>query len=71
MRKACLLVMALAFTLQYPLAQDQDFSKVEMKVTKVNGNVYMPEMKSGKGQYFRGDELPSVLKAQLEPIKAQ
>jgi hypothetical protein len=31
----------------------------------------MPEMKSGKGQYFRGDELPSVLKAQLEPIKAQ
>jgi len=33
----------------------------------------MPEMKSGKGQYFRGDEVPSVLKAQLEPqpIKAQ
>ena len=27
----------------------------------------MPEMKSGKGQYFRGDEVPSVLKAQLEP----
>jgi hypothetical protein len=26
----------------------------------------MPEMKSGKGQYFRGDEVPSVLKAQLE-----
>jgi len=26
----------------------------------------MPEMKSGKGQYFRGDEIPSVLKAQLE-----
>jgi hypothetical protein len=33
----------------------------------------MPEMKTGKGQYFRGDEVPSVLKAQLEPqpIKAQ
>jgi hypothetical protein len=27
----------------------------------------MPEMKSGKGQYFRGDEVPGVLKAQLEP----
>jgi hypothetical protein len=26
----------------------------------------MPEMKSGKGQYFRGDEVPAVLKAKLE-----
>ena len=33
----------------------------------------MPEMKSGKGQYFRGDEVPGVLKAQLEAqaIKGQ
>jgi hypothetical protein len=26
----------------------------------------MPEMKSGKGQYFRGDEVPAVLKAKME-----
>jgi hypothetical protein len=26
----------------------------------------MPEMKGSKGQYFRGDEVPAVLKAQLE-----
>ena len=26
----------------------------------------MPEMKAGKGQYFRGDDLPPVLKAQVE-----
>jgi LysM repeat protein len=26
----------------------------------------MPEMKSGKGQYFRGDEVPAVLKAKLD-----
>jgi hypothetical protein len=27
--------------------------------------VAMPEMKAAKGQYFRGDELPAVLKADL------
>ena len=26
----------------------------------------MPEMKAGKGQYFRGDEMPAVLKAELQ-----
>ena len=26
----------------------------------------MPEMKAGKGQYFRGDEVPGVLKAELQ-----
>jgi hypothetical protein len=25
----------------------------------------MPEMKAAKGQYFRGDEVPPVLKAEL------
>jgi hypothetical protein len=25
----------------------------------------MPEMKEFKGQYFRGDEIPSVLKAEV------
>ncbi len=29
----------------------------------------MPEMKSGKGQYFRGDEVPAVLKAELNMMK--
>ena len=27
--------------------------------------VAMPEMKAAKGQYFRGDEMPAVLKAEL------
>jgi hypothetical protein len=27
----------------------------------------MPDMRAAKGQYFRGDELPSVLKAELNP----
>jgi hypothetical protein len=32
----------------------------------------MPEMKAGKGQYFRGDEVPPVLKAQLSaPLGAR
>jgi len=25
----------------------------------------MPEMKAAKGQYFRGDELPAMLKAEV------
>src|SRR6266496_1289066 len=28
----------------------------------------MPEMRAAKGQYFRGDEVPGVLKAQLEAL---
>ena len=68
MRKACLLVMALAFTLQYPLAQDQDFSKVEMKVTKVNGNVYMLEGAGGNIGASVGEDGIVIVDDQFAPL---
>lgn len=41
MRKLSLIVVAWLFTLALGPAQDQDFSKAQIKVTKVAGNVYM------------------------------
>ena len=41
MRKPSLRFAALLFTFTWAAAQDRDFSKVEIKVTKVAGNVYM------------------------------
>jgi cyclase len=41
MRKISLFLTALLFTFCWASAQDHDFSKVQIKVTKVAGNVYM------------------------------
>ena len=41
MRKLGLLGISLLFGYVVCAAQEQDFSKVEMKVTRVSGNVYM------------------------------
>jgi len=43
MRKTTVLVAAWLFASGWVLAQEQDFSKVEIKVTKVAGSVYMLE----------------------------
>ncbi len=43
MRKTTLLVAACFFAAGWVLAQERDFSKVEIKVTKVGGSVYMLE----------------------------
>lgn len=43
MRKTTLLVAACFFAAGWVLAQEQDFSKVQIKVTKVAGSVYMLE----------------------------
>jgi hypothetical protein len=42
MRKVFVL-MAFLFICGLAIAQDEDFSKVQIKVTKVSGNVYMLE----------------------------
>ena len=43
MRKATLLIAVWLFAAGWVLAQERDFSKVEIKVTKVAGSVYMLE----------------------------
>ena len=46
MRKTILLAALICFSC-LAVAQDQDFSKVQLKVTKVSGNVYMLEGAGG------------------------
>jgi hypothetical protein len=43
MRRTYILLAAFLFATILSTAQNQDFSKVQMKVTKVSGNVYMLE----------------------------
>src|SRR4051794_23510227 len=47
MHKACALAVIMFMACGLIAAQDQDFSKVQMKVTKVAGNIYMLEGAGG------------------------
>ena len=47
MRKTSIPIGVLLLTLGLAVAQEEDFSKVQMKVTKVAGNVYMLEGAGG------------------------
>jgi cyclase len=68
MRKACLLAVAWAFAFPCSQAQNQDFSKVEMKVTKVNGNVYMLEGAGGNIGASVGEDGIVIVDDQFAPL---
>src|SRR5208283_1100091 len=69
MRKSilrCLSLLAFAFALA--VAQDQDFSKVQMKVTKVAGNVYMIQGAGGNIGASVGDDGIVIVDDQYAPL---
>jgi cyclase len=68
MRKGAFLSVVLMFACQYPLSQDQDFSKVQMKVTKVNGNVYMLEGAGGNIGASVGEDGIVIVDDQYAPL---
>jgi len=68
MRKACLLGIMLSVALPYAVAQDQDFSKVQIKVTKVNGNVYMLEGAGGNIGASVGEDGIVIVDDQYAPL---
>lgn len=68
MRKGALLSAVLLFACQYSLSQDQDFSKVQMKVTKVNGNVYMLEGAGGNIGASVGEDGIVIVDDQYAPL---
>lgn len=59
---ACLLMTGLA------IAQDQDFSKIEIKVTKVSGNVYMLEGAGGNIGASVGEDGIVVVDDEYAPL---
>ena len=66
MRRVLLAVILLAFGLAS--AQDQDFSKVQMKVTKVAGNVYMLQGAGGNIGASVGDDGIVIVDDQYAPL---
>src|SRR5271165_5994221 len=50
------------------LAQDQDFSKVQIKVTKVSGNIYMLEGAGGNIAASVGDDGIVIVDDQYAPL---
>ena len=67
MGKAILLITAFLLPLSL-VAQDQDFSKVQMKVSKVAGNVYMLEGAGGNIGASVGDDGIVVVDDQYAPL---
>ena len=65
---AGLLIPGLIFTAILAAAQDEDFSKVQMKVTKVAGNVYMLEGAGGNIGASVGDDGIVVVDDQYAPL---
>ena len=59
---------ALLLTAGLALAQDQDFSKVEIKVTKVSGNVYMLEGAGGNIGASVGEDGIVVVDDEYAPL---
>src|SRR4029077_18978643 len=56
MRRTYIILAAYLFAAILSTAQNQDFSKVQMKVTKVSGNVYMIEGSGGNIGASVGDD---------------
>jgi cyclase len=61
-------LLAFLFSCGLAAAQDQDFSKVQMKVTKVAGNVYMLEGAGGNIGASVGDDGIVVVDDQYAPL---
>ena len=68
MRRVALLASMLLLGFRYSPGQDQDFSKVQMKVTKVNGNVYMLEGAGGNIGALVGDDGIVIVDDQYAPL---
>jgi cyclase len=68
MRKGAFLSVVLMFACQYSLSQDQDFSKVQIKVTKVNGNVYILEGAGGNIGASVGEDGIVIVDDQYAPL---
>src|SRR5438105_6181007 len=62
------LAAAILLTCGLAAAQDQDFSKVEMKVTKVAGNIYMLEGAGGNIGASVGEDGIVVVDDQYAPL---
>jgi len=68
MRKVLLVMAGLVFLLSWMSAQNNDFSKVQIKVTKVAGNVYMLEGAGGNIGASVGDDEIVVVDDQYAPL---
>ena len=68
MRKFCLSIIGLAFLFSLSFAQDQDFSKVQMKVTKVSGTVYMLEGSGGNIGASVGEDGIVIIDDEYAPL---
>jgi cyclase len=68
MRKLPVLGSVLAFAVSLAFAQDQDFSKVQIKVTKVAGSVYMLEGAGGNIGASVGDDGIVIVDDQYAPL---
>jgi cyclase len=68
MRKISLSLAGLLFALSWASAQDHDFSKVQIKVTKVAGNVYMLEGAGGNIGASVGEDGIVVVDDQYAPL---
>jgi glyoxylase-like metal-dependent hydrolase (beta-lactamase superfamily II) len=68
MRRTCILLAACLFSAILSTAQNQDFSKVQMKVTKVSGNVYMIEGSGGNIGASVGDDGIVIVDDQYAPL---
>jgi cyclase len=68
MRNALLVAASLFFASGIAVSQDQDFSKVEMKVTKVAGSVYMLQGAGGNIGASVGDDGIVIVDDQYAPL---
>src|SRR5712692_2288604 len=68
MRKICILTFALIFSSCLSFAQNRDFSKVQMKVTKVSDNVYMLEGAGGNIGASVGEDGIVIVDDQYAPL---
>jgi glyoxylase-like metal-dependent hydrolase (beta-lactamase superfamily II) len=68
MRKAALLLSVWLLTSAWAIAQDQDFSKVQIKVTKVAGNVYMLQGAGGNIGASVGEDGIVIVDDQYAPL---
>ena len=68
MSKICILTFALMFSSCLSTAQNRDFSKVQMKVTKVSGNVYMLEGAGGNIGASVGEDGIVIVDDQYAPL---
>jgi cyclase len=68
MRRTCILLAVCLSATILSTAQNQDFSKVQMKVTKVSGNVYMLEGSGGNIGASIGDDGIVIVDDQYAPL---